>query len=67
MGLFAQQKTSEVITSRDTINLTGYVYNYDGTPHSNAVIESRQRDTVYNFFNLSTITDKNGFFKLNGA
>jgi TonB family protein len=64
--LFAQQKNGVVIT-RDTINISGYVYNNDGTPCAKAVLISRQRDTVYYAFNLTTITDKNGFFKLNGA
>ncbi len=64
--LFAQQKTGIVIT-RDTINISGYVYNYDGTPCAGATITSRQLDTIYNLSRISVVTDKNGYFKLNGA
>ncbi|MGZ3755319.1 MAG: energy transducer TonB [Mucilaginibacter sp.] len=66
IGLFAQQKGGVVIT-RDTINLSGYVYNYDGTPCFHAFVESKQKDTIYNAEAIRTYTDENGYFKLNGA
>lgn len=65
-GLFAQQNGGVVIT-RDTINLSGYVYNYDGTPCFHAFVESKQKDTIHNIEHIRTYTDKNGYFKLNGA
>jgi TonB family protein len=65
-GLFAQQNGGVVIT-RDTINLSGYIYNYDGTPCFHAFVESKQKDTIHNIEHIITYADENGYFKLNGA
>lgn len=65
-NLFAQQNGG-VVMSRDTINISGYIYNSEETPHAGVIIYSRQKDTTYNLTNLQTVTDIKGYFKINGA
>lgn len=63
--LSAQEKTN--IIYRDTINLSGYVYNELGKPMKYLYIESTQLDPVYNSFKAHCYTDTNGFFQIKGA
>jgi TonB family protein len=66
LQLFAKSKDTVIIT-RDTINLTGFVYNNEGKPAASLSIESRQRDLKYNQYFIIARTDTNGYFELKGA
>jgi len=61
--IFAQTKT----ISRDTINLTGVVYSSDGKVVPDLEIRSRHADPRFERSRISTKTDANGRFKLDGV
>jgi len=67
LQLFASSKDTVIITTRDTINLTGFVYNNAGKPAASLSIESRQRDLKYYQYFIIARTDSNGYFELKGA
>lgn len=52
---------------RDTINISGYIYDNTGRPLKSLVIESHARDLKYDRLPNSAITDSTGHFTINGA
>ncbi|MEO6520792.1 MAG: energy transducer TonB [Mucilaginibacter sp.] len=61
------QKTDTLTIRKDTINLSGIIYDATGKPAQRVMLISKQKDIKHDQYNIITHTDTNGHFKIEGA